>query len=173
MSVNVTVTPSGSANSSALHNITISAWFRGTSGANVSGNPPSNTTNGCAGCVQGPDSAQATCCTQAGSPPTMINGTFGCPYNNVFGDPNSNNSAPEAGLQKCCEEITTGCFTVCVSFISPEEQMHIPYPGSISSTPTPTSATSASPSPTHNEAGKHRYSGMLFGILLLPLLFVN
>ncbi|KAJ7114971.1 hypothetical protein C8R44DRAFT_928889 [Mycena epipterygia] len=92
MSVNVTVTPSGSANSSALHNITISAWFRG--------------------CVQGPDSAQSTCCTQAGSPPTMINGTFGCPYNNVFGDPNSNNSAPEAGLQKCCEGITTGCFTV-------------------------------------------------------------
>ncbi|KAJ6529756.1 hypothetical protein B0H19DRAFT_1082866 [Mycena capillaripes] len=127
--------------SAPMPTVSISAWFRG--------------------CLVIPDSLQTKCCTQLGSPPAMVNGTFGCPYNDVFGSEDTDKTIDS--FQPCCGN----CSIVCTSFDAINGQG--PFPGSISSaTLTPTS-TSATPSHSQNAAVR-RGHGVVAG--MLPLLIV-
>ncbi|KAJ6529753.1 hypothetical protein B0H19DRAFT_1082863 [Mycena capillaripes] len=129
--------------SAPIPTISISPWFRG--------------------CIVVPDSLQTKCCTQLGSPPAMVNGTFGCPYNDVFGSEDNDNNKTIASFQPCC----ANCTIVCTNFDAIPGQG--PFPGSISSaTLTPTS-TSATTSHSQNAAVR-RGPGVIAG--MLPLLFV-
>ncbi|KAJ7470936.1 hypothetical protein FB451DRAFT_1176138 [Mycena latifolia] len=115
------------------------------------------------GCVMVPDTALQKCCSQLGSSPVTINGTFGCPYNSVF--LHDNKTAND--FDHCCFNTPECIENTCLSAL-----IDTPFPGDVSTSAMSTT-TSASPTTTKNQASQRRYPSILLTILLVSLILVN